>query len=682
MAVTHYRPDGGSNGWLRHSFLLPPGGMSDAELRLREYPNGSFKFAETSIGGNQCINPPPQFTHFADLNEVRIADSPNEQYEFTNAGRGMGRWYSENIDDPTVVAHFRFGVPIFNSMTRFFGNFYNTSASRLVRTGRGDGLAFTLGRIAGFVATIQIQPYLLLGRTLRFLMDMPSTKYCYLKPTMHTYHAAVSNILTKLAADQGFITGQSNSERDFKVENNSDFTPGEGMDRLLPTAYRSDGSLNTYAIFTRYQRLANRRHAALVEANNVSGSPDAVIAAVRKIYQDPKFSNQDYPPRYKNLDQYLGAYFGTNAGQDTGPTVAETPAGATAPTAEELAARPDYVKSYTSETQENLLGSEGEPDEGFWSFLKSELHDGGQFVSFRIENPGTSGESFNNSVKESMLAEKMNSMSSGARSTRFNMADGQVMGGAIGSILGSITDAVTAFVGGVGDSVGISGLGAVMGNAMADIPKYWDGSTADLPKTTFTMSLQAWSGDPLTRYQSLMVPLAMILAAALPRSTGYQSYGAPFMLEYYCKGRSNSRYAVIDSLQITRGTGNVGFTEDGKPLAIDITFTVADLSTIMHMPITAAFSPTQLLSSSGLSKLLFSDTSSFTDYLATLSSVGLVDQVYTTRRLKRNFHASTLAFKDWSSWANAASWASNSGFLFGAAPGRWVSAAFSVTDRG
>lgn len=677
MAITHYRPDGGVNGWVRSSFMLPDGKVTDTELRLRSAPDGAFKFADTTIGGNQAINPPPQFTHLCDLNEVRIADKPGHQYDFLSAGRSMGRYYSDTIDTPSVHAHFRFGVPVFNTMTSFFGNFYNSSASNLARTGRGDGIAFTIGRIAGTVATLPIQPYILLGRMIKFLLDMPSTKYCYLKPTMAVYHMATAGILNNIAADSGFVLGQSNNERDFSVDGGGlpSFEDGY-MNKLLPDVYRSNGSIDTFKIFTRYQRLANRRYDALRKAHDVSGTPREVMDAIGRVYRSPNYNGQGKDTSvFKNMDQYLNSYFGTNLGSDDVPKNSSEPIGDQN--------EDDIMKNYSSETTESVLGQGDEPDAGLFDFLQAELNDGGQFITFRIEDPGSNSESFSNSVKESAIAEKMNSLSSSSRGTRFSFMDGQVADlGGLGTLIGMVTSTVGDLMRGIGESIGVSGLGQIFGNAMVDIPKYWDGSTAELPKTTFTMSLQAWSGDDLTRYQSLMVPLAMVLAAALPRSTGYQSYTSPFLLEYYCKGRSSTRFGIIDSLQITRGTGNVGFTEDGKPLAIDITFTVADLSSVMHMPMTSAFSPTQLLSSSGLSKLLFADTSAFTDYMATISSVGLVDQIYTTKRLKRNFHKATLAFQDWTSPAHWASVASNGTALFGIQPGRFGTIFTNVTERG
>ncbi|MCM2248804.1 hypothetical protein, partial [Klebsiella pneumoniae] len=76
-----------------------------------------------------------------------------------------------------------------------------------------------------------------------------------------------------------------------------------------------------------------------------------------------------------------------------------------------------------------------------------------------------------------------------------------------------------------------------------------------------------------------------ILAGALPLSNGKQTYGQPFLCEMYSRGRQNIRLGMIESVQISRGVGNMGWRPDGKMLACDVTITVKDLSKVMHMPV-------------------------------------------------------------------------------------------------
>jgi hypothetical protein len=133
-------------------------------------------------------------------------------------------------------------------------------------------------------------------------------------------------------------------------------------------------------------------------------------------------------------------------------------------------------------------------------------------------------------------------------------------------------------------------------------------------------------GNPISQLLNLYIPLSMLLAGALPLATGKQSYTSPFLCQLFDKGRCQTRLGIIDSLSITRGTGNLGFDNEGHAMAIDITFTVKDLSSIMYMPIAEGFSLNPLNG-------IFDDDTVFSDYMAVISGMSLNDQTYRMRKL-------------------------------------------------
>lgn len=55
-----------------------------------------------------------------------------------------------------------------------------------------------------------------------------------------------------------------------------------------------------------------------------------------------------------------------------------------------------------------------------------------------------------------------------------------------------------------------------------------------------------------------MKPAPMWLAGALPISPGRQTYTSPFICKLISVGRSNMDLAMIDSLSVTHGVGNLG----------------------------------------------------------------------------------------------------------------------------
>jgi hypothetical protein len=203
---------------------------------------------------------------------------------------------------------------------------------------------------------------------------------------------------------------------------------------------------------------------------------------------------------------------------------------------------------------------------------------------------------------------------------------------------------------------------------------------------SYTINLVSPYGNPMSQMMNIHIPLACLLALALPLSTGKQSYTSPFLIEIYDKGRQQSRLAIVDSMSVTRGTGNLGFTNEGHVMAIDVSFTVKDLSSVLHMPIAQGISFSAAAAGAiaggalagvvgaaggfGLGAIAagaFDEDTVFTDYMAVLGGMGLADQIYAWRKYKLNLTKTMANFSTWSSWAHWASWAGNT------PPGRLIS---------
>jgi hypothetical protein len=104
-------------------------------------------------------------------------------------------------------------------------------------------------------------------------------------------------------------------------------------------------------------------------------------------------------------------------------------------------------------------------------------------------------------------------------------------------------------------------------------------------------------------------------------------------------------------MSITRGTGNLGFSKSGSAMAIDITFSVLDLSSILHMPIIQGYNPFTNPTAG-----LFDDDSTFTDYMAVLGSLSLNEQIYSMDRLKLRLTRTMANMNTWFSAAHTANW--------------------------
>jgi hypothetical protein len=294
-------------------------------------------------------------------------------------------------------------------------------------------------------------------------------------------------------------------------------------------------------------------------------------------------------------------------------------------------------------------------------------------------------------------------MSSSSRSTTFDFAGGNLSDNPIAKVVGAAMGAVKDTLAGIADGTVLSGLAALGGAAFVDIPKHWQSATANLARANYTVTLESPYGNPISQLTNIYIPLAMLLAGVLPISTGKQSYTSPFILELYDQGRCQTRLGIIDSLSITRGVGNLGFNTQGHAMAIEVNFSVIDLSNIVHMPIVSGFSLDGMQTGISAGSVggaiaggavggvvgaaggavvggavgaaggaasdavrnvvqsinqIFDEDSLYSDYLAVLSGMSLSEQIYQLKKFKRNL---TKTLADWDNWTSAANFASFAG---------------------
>lgn len=643
--------------WVRQSFMLPTRTISNSDALRRTLSDARFKFTDTTLGGNFAINPPYQFTRFADIPVPSLF----------SGSKGMGRYYSEAIDDNAQLIHMRFGVPQFNSLLNYFFNFFNPQAARMARTGRSYDIAFSLGKITGTLFPLPIQLFTAAGHALQFLMGRDTSKYYYLKPTMPLYWNAVNTIANGIAVNMGLVPRiMSNSEKS-TVKGEPEYTAevGRRYQRLNPEVWHESGQIDVYSLASRPQRLANEQRRELNKALETGESAEAVQAKIRAMVDSGRYT--DTNRAFKSYEDYLKSWNSLNGDREE-----------------------------TDDGSVDVVGKKMSFKEKTLRFFEAEYEDGSQFITFHVEHTGTVSESFSNSATEPEISSKLNGLSSGARQARFASADGQTGIGFIDDML----QMGGAYLEGLATAVNLQGLLAFSGSAIADIPKMWDSSSADLPKSDYQIKLRTPYGNDYSRFTDLFIPLSMLLAGSLPISTGKQSYTSPFLCEVYDKGRTQTRLGMIQNLQVTRGEGNLGWTRDMKPLGINVSFSVMDMSSIMHMPITAGFDLSDAVELAGAGGLMaraagatsvggvigraggalglaagtdfargfFDSDSVYSDYLATLSSLSLTEQIYAMQKLRINM---TRQFSSMSTWFSASHF---SNWVMGSAPARLISA--------
>lgn len=640
--------------WVRRAFLVSDKNLSAIDHRNSMWSDAALKFVDTTIGGNYAINPPPQFTRFCDV------PLPSK----TRQGDGIGPYYSEAIDDNSQIVHFRMGEARFNSLATFYSAAYNPEVALAGRTGRLNKVFFEIGRAAGFIVSIMSFKLLAvraLAEGYRLMMGAPKSRYYYHTPTMHTYWGAVTTILNQLTVNRGIVPRVGGDSTEF-LNDDYRFTENDlaKMNAALPDVFRKDGGIDVYAVANKSKRMYRRQREKLrmmLERENINNID--LTSLVRRFEEESKMVDGSVK---RGFHDYLDSWYETELSKPSGDVLADDI------TTEVETAEAAYSTSGFRKALE---------------FFQAEADDGGMFATFRVNYTGSISESFSNSVGESEIQGKLNSMVSSARNINFSIAGGNIAGG-----VGAAVDAVKSMVQGGLDSIGLGGLAAIGGAAFFDIPKVWEQSVASMPRSNYTIRLTSPYGNPISQLFNIYMPMAMLLAMALPKSTGKQSYTSPFLIEYYDQGRAQSRLGMIDSMSFTRGTSSLGFNKDGHALAIDVSFSIVDMSSIMHMPISMGINPAKDLFNAvvggavggvagaavggvvgaaagagigaalktGLDSGFFDDDTVYSDYLAVLAGMGVNDQIYTSRKLKLALTRKLMNWKSWSSISNMSSY--------------------------
>jgi len=194
-------------------------------------------------------------------------------------------------------------------------------------------------------------------------------------------------------------------------------------------------------------------------------------------------------------------------------------------------------------------------------------------------------DSFSTSTAPSQLEGMINGVSDQAREMNFLAGTAGSAFGADGNTAANGLQNVISSVGGMLGSGGILSSLASKAQIIAAggrlvFPKIWSDSRFSRSYSC-SMKLVSPSGDRLSIFLNLLVPMYHILAMTLPRNppdvpNAGQSYISPFLVRAYYKGAFNIDMGIISSLSITRGA-EAEWTIDGIPTVMELSFDIEDL---------------------------------------------------------------------------------------------------------
>ena len=335
--------------WIRTSFMLSVNRQDPTKGRLTEedkswlyFTTAKYKYTNTSVGGNHHINPPPQFTLFADppvggIKSIskELADTRTADPSFLG---GMGRYYSESIDDWSQRVSFQFGTAEYKGLITFFTGFYDAGAATLGRQGRlFGGLFYLAGRVIGAIVALPLTMLIWVGEVVQWLTNRPTSRYYNMKATMPLYWQRVNLIANMLAANMGIVernflnkgdqtTDYSNT---LKLMNEMDPRRAdeslgsymyEEVHKYYPKMFSSKGGVDVYWIANKANRMQdifiNEARREVVRKRAMSGKDLKRVVdnqLLRMTFKDPAAPQQ-------TLDEYLHKYHDSRLGATRMPT--------------------------------------------------------------------------------------------------------------------------------------------------------------------------------------------------------------------------------------------------------------------------------------------------------------------------------------------------------------------------
>ena len=640
-------PSGGSSSttvfdenWVRQAFVLPDDGMTDKkDLQNRYWTSADAKFTDGRFGCNIGINCYPQYTPYADIpSKGRVRDREEVSALSSTSNYGLGGAWSMMHDDNAQIIYMRFGVPEFNSPFSFFTGAFNHGASVLARTGRTP-LLYDVSKFIGswimFRALPLVTVPVLIFRTLDFFFFRQSARFYHMKATMHLYWGGVNTLLNALALNRGIYPKVMKQNEDPRQrigmpmeidQDNMDY-----YHELFPDVFDSQNAFDAFGIANRAQRLANKiireEFDALNQGSNTSflGYVDKEVTgdgrhSTRFSDKDGKISFSDYLNNFLSFEDFY------KNNKEKPPTEGDP-------------------RDNTPEEKPNTLYGDSFLEK-YGQHLDAEFRMGGQFAIFRVDHTGPSTSSFSNTSTPSDLENKFNSTSSSFQHARFTFGNGMFLGEIMETALGAVTDVAMGALSGVtfGLADAIKGL---LGDGYVDIPEHWQSSSASLPTASYKMTLYSPYGNAISQVMNLFLPFAMLAAGSWCRSTGRQSYTAPFLCQLYDRGRVQIPLGMITEFSVASGTGNIGFSPQGAPLAMELSFRVKDFSRILHMPLMGVMENSN--------RTMIDEDSAITNYLAGLAGQSIQNQIYPSTRFKTRLAKVLL---DWGVISSPAFWGS------------------------
>lgn len=665
------------------SFRLLSDGVSrpDKDFNDSDYDLHTSYFS-TAMGDNRYLNPLPGYGFNTD---------PHPKPIMANQLGNMGRWYKRIHHDNAEVVTLTACVPEFSGILNFLTNMFDYSASIAVTKGRAPGWFYYIGQAAGAIAFWPAQLVGTAWNFFEFLTGQPKNQWYYAKPVMGQFMTAAQGIFNDLMVAAGYtltvLPRHSNDNFDQRpggavkgylsrtqaAKENISYLSG-----MFPDSMNKDGTIDLtklalrgvrkYRYFLQQVRdidkmpliatpedkdleIQRRINTLIKDGNFMSGNvgPAAKKGTYEMLMQEigsvgldrgeEEISYPEVASAYTNKEAYAnvkqsGAEY---ANQQAGVSVSDI-----RQKVAEFSATDSVSGSYSSNpepsgssrppmmTGDNPISEPSQISEDNWlgqvgALLKDQLYGGLDGITFRVEGGnGPASDSFSNSSQQSQIASTFNSTVQAVSDFKFNTGGGVTGIGFVDEIMNTIKEAVAGVA--AGSVIGNLPL-ALLGNSRVIVPEHWQDSTANLHSETINLFFEAPYAHPYSIATNVFMPVAMILPFIVPFSTGGATYGSPFMVKMFQRGKTIIRTGMVRNASITWGEGPLGWTVDRKPRNCRITIDVVDFEPILAVPISRVTNILDLANVAKQSSRYLGDLGKYNDWINRVSGVDFLDTV-------------------------------------------------------
>jgi hypothetical protein len=635
--------------WLKSTFIIKDSDIVKNNsyniwIRKNRYSStADYKFTCTSPGMNMAVNPLPQFTRYTDIRVKGKIGSREDIISINSTpgpyGLGMGRYYSEAIDDNQQRIFLRFGVPKYMPLLLWVSKAFDIDKVILNNRGVITSTLLKAIDIVSIFFAVTAAPLLAIGM---FALNVyvQSSRFYSVNETMYLYWGTVESLLNKMVARRTLIPTifkDYSTKLDNHIGNEQRITEDfiSNLNSLIPDIIDAEtGRISVYAIALRAQAAMNRVYIEDIEKNS-----QRPLSADFTSYQDTGSNSHDtYFTNTKGEENIFTRYLFKKAAN---LLMSENEKNLDSTNIDQTSLinidpiytdEDDNVIDFTEDPEdptsilenkvnENIKNKKDKWDK-YKEYLLAELTEGAGFAVFNVEYTGSIGESFSNSFSDNPLESTFNSMSSTVRSVTNTISSAAGIP-IVGDVMKLAADAGATILSNA--TFGIANpLLALAYGVNVNLPKVWESSSSSLPRTSYKIKLISPYGNPYSQLFNIYLPLAMILAGSLPRSTGSATYTHPFYCQLFDRGRTNIQLGMIENVSITRGTSNLAFTKSGHPNAIDVDISIANMDELISVDIE---------SNGVISKISeivdpdFSD-SPLETYLNTITGVDVYTQIY------------------------------------------------------